>query len=90
MDYGRDHESHSNLIIFQACFSQLLKSSTLLRWSFICLKYLFRSTIYELYTVIKYMDIVIFQNVVEKDLLRIHAKPTFASFQKQLTWNPDF
>ena len=38
---GRGCDSRSRLnFFFWACFSQMLKLSTLLRWSFICLKYL--------------------------------------------------
>ena len=45
--YRRGHGFESRLSLnffFQPCFSKLLKLSTLLRWSFICQKCLFRIT----------------------------------------------
>ena len=48
-------DSRSSLNCFQACFSQLLKLSTLLRWSFICLKCISAVQIYEFHVFISYL-----------------------------------
>ena len=55
--YRRGHgfDSRSSLNFFQACFSQLLKLSTLLRRSFICLKCISAVQIYEFHIFISYL-----------------------------------